>query len=274
MTQYIKYVDVTKCDGCRACMVACKNWNDLPAEYEEFHGSIQSHENLTANTWNVITYDEVESKEGNFEWLFRHMSCLHCTEAACEKACPEDAISHTEFGTVFIDYDKCVGCGYCVTNCPFDVVQLTTYKDKNGREQRRAQKCTQCVDRLREGLKPACVTACHTDCLLFDDEATILDIANKRLEVVKDRFPNANIYNPPGIKGTKTVYLLADKPSVYGLPEDPQVPLSQIVWKDYARPLGKAFFGVTTMAVVGAAVSSALFKNKDNSEEGGQKHEQ
>lgn len=271
--QYLKYVDVTKCDACRACMVACKNWNDLPTETEEYSGSIQSHVNLTANTWNVITYDEHVAKDGTFEWLFRHMSCLHCVEAACEKACPEDAISHTEFNTVFIDYDKCVGCGYCVQNCPFDVVQLTTFVDEKGREQRRAQKCTQCVDRLREGLKPACVTACHTDCLLFDTEEAIMARAEARLEVVKERFPNANIYNPQGISGVKTLYLLAEKPSVYGLPEDPQVPLSQIIWKDYARPLGKALLGVTTMAVVGAAVSSAILSKNNSSEEGGQDHE-
>lgn len=274
MADYIKFVDVTKCDGCRACMVACKNWNDLPAEPEEFSGSIQSHKNLTANTWNVITYDEHETKDGGFEWLFRHQSCLHCTEAACEKACPEDAISHTDFNTVVVDYDKCVGCGYCVNNCPFDVIQLTTYIDKNGREQRRAQKCTLCTDRLEEGLKPACVTACHTEALVYDEKEKVLAEAEKRLEKMKERYPNANIYNPQGIKGTTTVYLLAERPSVYGLPEDPQVPISQIVWKDYARPIGKALFGVTTMAVVGAAVSSKMFgKKHDSAEEGGQDNE-
>ncbi|WP_374721607.1 4Fe-4S dicluster domain-containing protein [Peribacillus tepidiphilus] len=273
VTEYVKFVDVTKCDGCRACMVACKNWNDLPAENEGFHGSYQSHEKLTANTWNVITFMEQESKDGGFEWLFRHMSCLHCGQAACEKACPESAISHTEFGSVVIDADKCVGCGYCVQNCTFDVVKLATYKDKNGKEYRKAQKCTLCTDRLEEGLQPACVTSCHTDCLVFGDREKILKEAEARLAKVKDRFPNANIYNPEGIGGTTTVYLLADKPSVYGLPENPKIPLSQIVWKDYAQPIGKAMLGVTTMAVVGAFVSNSLFNNKD-SDKGGHDHEQ
>mgnify|MGYP001459643872 CR=1 FL=1 len=272
MADLIKFVDVTKCDGCRACMVACKNWNDLPAVPEDYSGSIQSHEKVNAYTWNVITYDEHETSDGNFEWLFRHQSCLHCAEAACEKACPEDAISHTKFGSVVIDYDKCVGCGYCVQNCTFDVVELATYKDKNGKEYRKAQKCTLCTDRLEAGLQPACVVACHADALVYGNKEEILREAEERLKVVKERFPNANIYNPQGIKGTQTVYLLAEKPSVYGLPEDPQVPLSQIIWKDVAHPVGKALFGAVGMAVIGSMVGRAINRGK-NEQEGGQDHE-
>ncbi|PLR79016.1 4Fe-4S ferredoxin [Bacillus sp. V3-13] len=272
MADYIKFVDVTKCDGCRACMVACKNWNDLPAEFEDFQGSYQSHEKITANTWNVLTFNEQEISDGGFDWLFRHSSCLHCVQAACEKACPEDAISHTEFGSVVIDADKCVGCGYCVQNCTFDVVKLATYHDKNGKEYRKAQKCTLCTDRLEQGLQPACVTACHTDCLVYGEKAEVLAEAQKRLAKIKDRYPNANIYNPQGIDGTVTVYLLADKPAVYGLPEDPKIPLSQVVWKDYAQPIGKAMLGATTMAVIGAVISNSFLKKKDP-EQGGHDHD-
>ena len=156
-----------------------------------------------------------------------------------EKACPEDAISHTKFGSVVVDHDKCVGCGYCVQNCIFDVIELATYKDKNGKEYRRAQKCTLCTDRLEEGLKPACVTACHADALVYGEKEQILAEAEKRLEVVKERFPNANIYNPQGISGTATVYLLAKKLSVYGLPENPKMPASLKLWKDYAQPAAR-----------------------------------
>lgn len=268
----IKFVDVTKCDGCRACMVACKNWNDLPAEFEEFQGSYQSHEKLTANTWNILTFDEHENSNGNFDWLFRHSSCFHCVEAACEKVCPEDAITHTELGTVVINADKCVGCGYCVNNCPFSVVQLATYKDDKGKEYRKAQKCTMCTDRLEEGLNPACATACHTGAIEYGSKEEIMAKAEKRLAQVKERYPNANIYNPPALDGTMTVYLLAEKPSVYGLPEDPRVPTSAVLWKDYAQPVGKAMLGVTTMAVVGAFISSKLF-NKEGNGHGGEDHE-
>ncbi|MEQ6376057.1 4Fe-4S dicluster domain-containing protein [Bacillaceae bacterium S4-13-56] len=266
MADTIKFVDVTLCDGCRACMVACKNWNDLPAEREEFSGSYQSHEHLTANTWNVLTFKEQENSNGTLDWLFRHSSCMHCTDAACEKVCPENAISYTDHGSVVVDYDACIGCGYCVQNCPFGVIQLNEYKEENGTTQRRAQKCTLCTDRLDNGLLPACATACHTGAIQYGSKEEILAMAKQRLAKVKDRYPNANIYNPQGVNGTHTVYLLADKPSVYDLPEDPRVPLSAKVWKDYAQPTGKALFGVTTMAVVGAFIGNTFF-NKDKGEE-------
>ncbi|KIY22026.1 4Fe-4S dicluster domain-containing protein [Mesobacillus subterraneus] len=273
--EYVKFVDVTKCDGCRACMVACKNWNDLPAEPEAFQGSVQSHANVTANTWNVLSFIEHENGQGNLEYLFRHSSCFHCTDAACVKVCPEDAMHYTEFGTVDVDSDKCVGCGYCVQNCPFDVVQLATYKDTNGKEYKKAQKCTMCVDRLEEGMQPACVTTCHTDAMEFGTKEEMLKKAEKRLSEIKERFPNAMIYNPEGVGGTHTIYVLAEKPSVYGLPEQPKVPTSAIVWKDYAQPIGKMMLGATSMALVGAFVSNKLFnkEGKDHEEDGGGGHE-
>ncbi|MCM3664559.1 4Fe-4S dicluster domain-containing protein [Mesobacillus subterraneus] len=273
--EYVKFVDVTKCDGCRACMVACKNWNDLPAEPEAFQGSVQSHANVTANTWNVLSFIEHENGKGNLEYLFRHSSCFHCSEAACVKVCPEDAMHYTEFGTVDVNADKCVGCGYCVQNCPFDVVQLATYKDKNGKEYKKAQKCTMCVDRLEEGMQPACVTTCHTDAMEFGTKEEMLKKAEKRLGEIKERFPNAMIYNPEGVGGTHTVYVLAEKPSVYGLPEKPKVPTSAVVWKDYAQPIGKMMLGATSMALVGAFVSNKLFnkEGKDHEEDGGGSHE-
>ncbi|MGJ7920674.1 4Fe-4S dicluster domain-containing protein [Neobacillus sp. LXY-4] len=273
-TKYVKLVDVTKCDGCRACMVACKNWNDLPAEPEPFQGSNQSHAKVTAHTWNVLEFIEHENSKGNLDYLFRHSACFHCHEAACEKVCPEDAISYTEFGSVVVDQDKCVGCGYCVQNCPFDVISLATYKDKAGKEYRKASKCTLCTDRIEEGLQPACVTTCHPGAMEFGEEAEMLRKAEKRLAEVKGRYPNAMIYNPDGVGGTSTIYLLAEKPSVYGLPEKPKVPTSAVLWKDYAQPLGKMMIGATTMGVLGLFVSYKLFnKDKEHEEVGGDSHE-
>ena len=156
-TKNAKLVDVTRCDGCRACMVACKSWNDLPAAPEEFKGSYQSHDKCNAYNWNMLTFTEHEAADGRFEWLFRHSACMHCTDAACVKVCPEDALHYTEFSTVNTDYDKCVGCGYCVQNCPFNVIELAKYTDENGKEVEKAMKCTMCIDRLREGELPACV---------------------------------------------------------------------------------------------------------------------
>jgi formate dehydrogenase iron-sulfur subunit len=271
MSEYVKYVDVTKCDGCRACMVACKNWNDLPVEHTDFLGSVQSHPKVTADTWNVLQYIEHENGKGNLEYLFRHSSCFHCHDAACEKVCPENAISHSKYGSVVIDQDKCVGCGYCVQNCPFEVISLKEYKDKNGGTYRKSQKCTMCTDRLDEGLQPACVTTCHTGAMEFGDKEAMIKKAEQRLQEVKGRFPNASVYNPAGVGGTNTVYVLAEKPSVYGLPENPKVPTSAVAWKDYAQPIGKMMLGATTMALVGAFVTNKLFnkEGKGHDEDGG-----
>jgi len=275
MSKYVKYVDVTKCDGCRACMVACKNWNDLPAEPTEFLGSVQSHVKTTADTWNVLQYIEHENGKGDLEYLFRHSSCFHCTDAACEKVCPETAISYTKYGTVVIDQDKCVGCGYCTQNCPFDVVSLKEYKDKNGKEYRKAHKCTMCTDRIEEGLQPACITTCHTGAMEFGDKDAMIKKAEQRVKEIKDRYPNAMVYNPQGVGGTQAVYVLAERPSVYGLPENPKVPTSAVLWKDYAQPIGKAMIGATTMAVVGAFVANKFFSKKfnDETQDGGDSHE-
>lgn len=271
--EYVKYVDVTKCDGCRACMVACKNWNDLPAEPQDFLGSMQSHANVSADTWNVLTFVEHENSKGGLDYLFRHSSCYHCTDAACEKVCPENAISYTEFGTVVIDQNTCVGCGYCVQNCPFDVVQLKTYKDKNGKEYRKAHKCTMCTDRLEEGLQPACVTTCHTEAMEFGKKEEIIQKAHKRVNEIKDRYPNAQVYNPQGVGGTHTIYVLAEKPSVYGMPENPKVPTSAVLWKDYAQPIGKAMVGGVVMALAGAYVGNKFFDKKGKEKDGGDSHE-
>lgn len=266
MTTYAKFVDVTRCDGCRACMVMCKNWNDLPTESEDFKGSLQSHDNCGANTWNLLTFTEHVTDDGRFEWLFRHSACMHCTEAVCVKVCPEDALYYTEFGTVNTNNDKCVGCGYCVQNCPFDIIQLAMLTDENGTEYERAQKCTMCIDRLEEGLAPACVDVCHIDALVFGEKSEMLALAQERLNLIKGRFPNANIYNPTGLDGTQTFYLLAEKPSVYELPENPKIPFSATVWKDYAQPLGKAMLGLTTMAVIGGFISNKLFNRGEGNE--------
>ena len=275
-TEYVKYVDVTKCDGCRACMVACKNWNDLPAEPQDFLGTMQSHADVSADTWNVLTFVEHENSKGGLDYLFRHSSCYHCKDAACEKVCPENAISYTENGAVVIDQDTCVGCGYCVQNCPFDVVQLKTYKDKNGKEYRKAHKCTLCSDRIEEGLQPACVTTCHTGAMEFGEKDEIIKKAEQRVKEIKDRYPNANVYNPKGVGGTHTIYVLAEKPSVYNMPENPKVPTSAVLWKDYAQPIGKAMVGGVTMALVGAFVANKFF-DKDGKvgphDDGGEDHE-
>ncbi|MCE7791480.1 4Fe-4S dicluster domain-containing protein [Salipaludibacillus sp. CUR1] len=270
---YAKLVDVTKCTACRACMVACKNWNDLPSDSQAYGGTYQSHTKCDGKTWNVLQMKEYETSSGGFEWLFRHQACMHCEEAACEKVCPESAISTTSLGNVVIDQEKCVGCSYCTQNCPFDVVELAEYVTEDGETVERAQKCTMCDGRIQAGLQPACADICGMDAIVFGKKEEMKKLAEARLNEVKDRYPNAQIYDPAGVDGTHTFYLLAEDPAVYDLPENPKVPVSAVVWKDYAQPMGKALLGVTTMAVMTGYITNKLFNKEGHAEEGGQTDE-
>ena len=258
MTQYVKYVDMTKCDGCRGCMIACKNWNDLEPDPFDFIG-IQSHERLTAETWNYIRFHEKINKEldSGVDWYMGHMSCLHCEEAPCQKACPEKAISTTAYGSVIINHERCTGCGYCAVHCPFDVVELGWLRGENGGSRPVAKKCTLCTDRISHGEEPACVFSCHSDSLQYGKRDEIMTQAKARLDVVRDRYPNANIYE--GVDGGFMIYLLEDKPEIYGLPIDTKVPLGEKIWKDYAHPLGKILMGATATAVLAGIVSNYIF---------------
>lgn len=267
MTLNIKLVDVTKCDGCRACMVACKNWNDLPAELDKEFTGYASHTKTSGDTWNNVTYTEVENKDRNegLNWYFAHTACMHCTSAACQKVCPQNAISHNEFGYVVIDHEKCIGCGYCVGNCPFGVPGVSK-REINGKTKKVASKCTMCTDRVSNGLKPACATACHTGSIQFGPKDELLAAAETRLAEVKERYPNANIYNPAGLDGTQMVFILADKPEVYGLPNNPEISQAAIAWKDYVQPGMKLVMGATAMAVVAGVVSNKLFNPRSKGE--------
>ena len=192
MTQVAKFVDITVCTACRGCMVSCKNWNDRPDNVSDYGGTYQSHPKPDGNTWNVLQMKELEMETG-FEWMFRHSACYHCHDAACEKVCPEVAITTTELGNVVVDQDKCVGCSYCVYNCPFDIIELADYVNEDGDTVQRAQKCDLCDSRIQEGLIPACVQSCPVDSINFGTREEMLALAQERLEVARERFPKAQI---------------------------------------------------------------------------------
>ncbi|MDQ0254878.1 formate dehydrogenase iron-sulfur subunit [Evansella vedderi] len=270
MTAYAKFVDVTICTGCRGCMVACKNWNDLPIDTQAYNGTYQSHDKCDGKTWNVLQMKEFETASGGFEWLFRHQACFHCTDAACEKVCPENAITTTDMGNVVIDQEKCVGCSYCVYNCPFEIVALADYVNEDGKIVQRAQKCDMCDSRIHEGLVPACSQTCPLDAIVFGTKEEMRKLAEERLAIAKEKFPNAMIYDPPGVDGTNMFYLLPEGPEAFDLPVNPKVPTSAVIWKDYAQPLGKMALGGTVMAVATAFITNKLFnKGHGHDEEGG-----
>ena len=229
-----KLVDTSTCIGCKACEVACQEWNDLPPETTVQMGTYQTLPATTANFWNLIKFNEQEVN-GSLSWLMRKDQCMHCSEPGCLVACPAPgAIVQYTNGIVDFQQDQCIGCGYCITGCPFDVPKFHA-------KTRRVYKCTMCVDRVSVGLQPACVKACPTSCLQFGTKDAMLEVAATRVAQLKaNGFAQAAVYDPPGVGGTSVVTVLAhgDRPELYGLPRDPTIPMSVRMWKGPLKWLG------------------------------------
>jgi formate dehydrogenase iron-sulfur subunit len=252
------FTDTSVCIGCKACEVACKEWNLVPEDGLVFTGN--SYDNtgeLNANTWRHVAFVEQRkpietSKAGvghDFRWLMSSDVCKHCTHAGCLDVCPTGAITRTEFGTVVIQDDVCNGCGYCVTACPFGVISKREIGGDGG-----MHKCTLCYDRLRDGVEPACAKACPTDSIQFGPLDELLERAHGRLADVKEAgVADARLYGAneeDGVGGMGAFFLLLDEPEVYGLPPDPVVPTKHLgaIWGAAAAAAG----------LLGAAVAFAF----------------
>ena len=234
------FTDTTLCIGCKACEVACKQWNQLPDDGFEFTG--MSYDNtgaLGASTWRHVSFverpeppasrDEGDDPAGraavdkHMSWLMMSDVCKHCERAGCLEACPTGAIVRTDKGSVLIQSDICNGCAYCIAACPFGVVDK---REDDGR----AWKCTFCYDRLSGGLEPACAKACPTDSIMFGELPDLQQMAKDRLQSLHDRgVSDARLYGldeqeQPGTEGLHAFFLLVDRPEVYNLPPDPEVP--------------------------------------------------
>src|SRR5262249_50392210 len=242
-----KFIDTTTCIGCKACEVACQEWNDLQLVSTKQTGTYQTMPTLDANFWNLIKFRE-EERNGALSWLMRKDQCMHCADPGCLKACPAPgAIVQYSNGIVDVNAEQCIGCGLCETGCPFDVPRFSQQTGKMA-------KCTLCVDRTQVGLEPACVKACPTGCLHFGTKEAMRALANERARHLKaDGNPNAGIYDPPGVGGTGVVTVLkfADKPELYGLPREPTVPAAIQVSKNWLRPLGLIGIGAVVIGLVG-----------------------
>jgi formate dehydrogenase beta subunit len=243
-----KYIDTTTCIGCKACEVACAEWNDLPVVRTEQHGSYQTMPSLDASFWNLIKFKEVELADGGLAWLMRKDQCMHCADPGCLAACPAPgAIVQYENGIVDTNPEACIGCGLCETGCPFDVPRFNAGTSKMA-------KCTLCVDRVSVGLEPACIKACPTGCLHFGNKSAMLDEANHRVETLKaNGFVNAAVYDPPGVGGTGVITVLAhgDHPEWYGLPKDPTVPIAVTFWQRVLKPVGFIAMAGALVAAIG-----------------------
>jgi formate dehydrogenase iron-sulfur subunit len=239
-----KLIDVSKCIGCKACQVACEEWNDVRDVVGRNVGVYDNPADLTADSWTVMRFTERE-ENGKLEWLIRKDGCMHCAEPGCLKACPSPgAIVQYSNGIVDFIEEHCIGCGYCITGCPFNVPRLSKQDNK-------VYKCTLCSDRVAVGLEPACVKTCPTGAISFGSKEDMKELAAERMVDLKERgFQNAGLYDPQGVGGTHVMYVLqhADQPEIYhNLPANPRISPLVSLWKGFAKPL--ALFGMGLMAL-------------------------
>jgi formate dehydrogenase iron-sulfur subunit len=240
-----KLIDISKCIGCKACQTACMEWNDLRDEIGSNAGIYDNPRDLNENAWTVMRYAEVEVEQGKLEWLIRKDGCMHCADPGCLKACPAPgAIIQYSNGIVDFHEENCIGCGYCITGCPFNVPRISK---KDGK----AYKCTLCSDRVGVGLEPACVKTCPTGAIVFGSKEDMIHHAEGRVTDLKSRgYANAGLYDPQGVGGTHVMYVLqhADKPDLYsGLPNNPSISAMVGLWKGVTKPLASFAIGLVAI---------------------------
>jgi len=240
-----KLIDESKCIGCKACQVACMQWNDNRDEIGSTVGVYDNPADLTTKSWTVMRFNEVERADGGLDWLIRKDGCMHCEDPGCLKACPAPgAIVKYENGIVDFVKDNCIGCGYCVAGCPFNVPRIS-------KDDHKAYKCTLCSDRVAQGEGAACAKACPTKAIRFGKKKDLVEWANNRVKDLKERgYQNAGLYNPQGVGGTHVMYVLrhSDKPEAYnGLPSDPQISPTVNMWKGVTKTVLSWGMGVAVL---------------------------
>jgi formate dehydrogenase iron-sulfur subunit len=254
-----KLIDVSKCIGCKACQAACLEWNNLHEEIGYNTGVYDNPHDLSPNTWTLMRFTEWDNPDtGNLEWLIRKDGCMHCADPGCLKACPAPgAIVQYNNGIVDFVSENCIGCGYCVKGCPFNIPRISQVDHK-------AYKCTLCSDRVAVGQAPACAKACPTGAIVFGTKEAMLEYADGRITDLKSRgFANAGVYDPPGVGGTHVIYVLHhnDRPQLYAnLPKDPTISPIVELWKGVTKYAGMATLG---FAAVFAFVHATIAR-RDN----------
>lgn len=233
------YTDTTVCIGCKACQVACHQWNGLPAELAQQPTATtagktlpltgQSYDNTGSFSdvnWRHVKFIEKSSRpdRSDLTWLMMSDVCKHCVNAPCLEVCPTGAIIRTEFDSVYIQQTACNGCRACVSACPFGVIHMGGSENVG---QGTAKKCTLCYDRLQNGLQPACSAACPTESIQFGPLEDLKKRAQQRVDTLKaSGQTNAYLYGADEsiLGGLNSFYLLVDSPETYGLPRNPQLP--------------------------------------------------
>ncbi len=250
MTEYAIYFDSSKCTGCRGCQVACKTWNELPSpiysDEVEFKGTYQNPPDINENTRRIVTFRE-KKRDGSryfIDWAFGQRACQHCTDAECVKVCPSGCLQHDETGFVTFDRDKCIGCQYCRSACPYDVPRHTGIGISGA--DIKINKCTGCPDRIAHDMEPACVHTCQPGALQFGPRDEMLERAEKRVEWLKQKgFDKARVYGKDEMGGLHCIAALKYDISMYpSYVEHPEGNVLTAV-ENVAKPLaGVAAVGV------------------------------
>ncbi|MGH9103401.1 MAG: 4Fe-4S dicluster domain-containing protein [Acidimicrobiales bacterium] len=264
------FTDTSVCIGCKACEVACKEWNQVPEDGLALSGmSYDNTQGLGADSWRHVAFIEqrkplgaqeagvrhgpgASSPDGDcrseLRWLMSSDVCKHCTEAACLDVCPTGALFRTEYGTVVVQEDVCNGCGYCIPACPYGVIDQR-------KEDGRAWKCTMCYDRLGVGMEPACAKSCPTESIQFGPLEELRGRAAKRVRQLHDAgISDARLYGhdpSDGVGGDGAFFLLLDQPEVYGLPPDPVVTTRDLddMWRHAAAAAAALLAGAVATFV-------------------------
>ena len=250
------FTDATLCIGCKACEVACKQWNALPSDGMTWTG--QSYDNtshLSATTWRHVSFTEQALPEGGVRWLFNSDVCKHCTAAPCQEACPTGALIRNEFDSVYVQEDVCNGCGYCVSACPFGVLGRS---EADGT----VHKCTLCYDRQKDGIEPACAKACPTASIQFGPVSQLRERARLRLDELHGRGEqNAYLYGADDsdqYPRLNAFFLLTEEPAAYNLPPAPTRPSSA---------MGRRYLWSAAVAVGLGALSTLAFRGDREEQE-------
>lgn len=225
MTTQAFLLDLGRCIGCQACVVACKAGNELP-----FGAQL------------IYVTEKTEGTFPNLKSFINQKRCFHCTEAACVSVCPTQAL-YKENGLTYLDRSRCSGCAYCTDACPYDVPEMV---------EGLSSKCDGCADEVRAGGMPWCVKTCPSQALMYGDREEILAEARRRADALKERFPNAQVYGETEVGGLGLLVVLPDTPETFGLPVEPKIPLSVNAWQNVVQPASLGLTGLS-IAVTGLA---------------------
>jgi formate dehydrogenase iron-sulfur subunit len=263
------FTDTSVCIGCKACQVACHQWNNLPSPDGQRRPlpvlSGNSYDNtgsLSDTNWRHVKFIEQFSGDANrsqARWLMMSDVCKHCVNAPCLEVCPTGALLRTEFDTVFINEPACNGCRDCISACPFGVIHMSDLPGKNV-----AQKCTFCYDRLQQGMTPACAQACPTQSIRFGPMPQLQQVARQRVaDLHRQGESGAYLYGADDkiLGGLNAFYLLLDKPEVYGLPSAPKLPSRSV--------LRSSFWAIVSAFLVGLAALFTFRERTRRAPEGG-----